>query len=159
VAHELVGAEADRLLLEPVVADLLHVLPGHDPARARDHGPVEGEEVRPGLVQVDADPQRARHLDLAHLVLEDLVALGALEGELHVLRGERIAVVELEPGPELEVVGLAVGAHRPRLGEARGHRLAGHGLHERVVHRPPGPGGRDEAGDLAGIEYAGELVT
>jgi hypothetical protein len=57
VAHEFVGAEADRVLLEAVVPDLLDVPPGHDPALARDHRAVEGHEVRPRLVQMDAHAQ------------------------------------------------------------------------------------------------------
>src|SRR4030095_12980120 len=46
-AHELVGPGADRRLLEAVVADLLDVLLGHDPARAGRGRTIEGHEIRP----------------------------------------------------------------------------------------------------------------
>src|SRR6266487_5039807 len=114
-AHELVRPEPDRVLLEAVEAHLLDILLRHDPARPRGKGSVIGHEVRKGLVQVEAHSIGAGDLDLLDLVLEDPGSLGAKEAELHVLGGERIAVVELEPLPELEVVDALVRADRPGL--------------------------------------------
>ena len=151
VAHELVRAQADGMLLEAVGTDLLDVLLGHDPARAADDRPVVAHEVGPRLVQREAHAGGRDDGDLLDLVVQQL-ALRAVEAELHVLRGERIAVVELEALAQLELVGPLVGAHRPGLGQARGHEVAGHRLHERVVHRVEEPERRELAHDLARIE-------
>src|SRR5439155_1401372 len=92
-ARDLVGPGTHRRLLEAVVADLLDVLPGHDPARAGGRGAVEGHEIGPGLLQVEAHPSRIHHLDLAHAVLEQLGggALVAVEAELDVVRRDGLA--------------------------------------------------------------------
>jgi hypothetical protein len=140
------------MLLEAVVPDLLNVFLRHHPAGAGGQCAVEGHEVGERLVQVEAHPVGIDNGDLAHLLLEQLRALRALEAELHVLSGEGIAVVELHPLAQLELVDALVGAHRPRLGQARGHEVARHGLHERVVDRVLHPEGRDLAQVLAGIE-------
>src|SRR5262249_13974486 len=50
-------------------------------------------------------------------------------------RCKGIAVVELEPGPELELVRLAVRALLPRLGEARPHLVWRIGADQSVVDR------------------------
>jgi hypothetical protein len=105
------------MLLEPVVAHALHVLLGHHPARPRHERAVEVHEVEPGVVQVESDPVRIHDDDLADLVVEDLRSLGAVEAELHVLGGERIAVVETQSLPQLELVDAPVGAHGPGLGQ------------------------------------------
>ena len=63
-----------------------------------------------------------------------------------------IAVVELHALPQLELVDALVRAHRPRLGQAGRHEVAGHGLDERVVQRIEHPERRDDTGDLARIE-------
>ena len=139
VADELVGPEADRVLLEAVGAHLLHVLLGDDPARAGRVGPVEGHEVGPRLVEMEAHAVGPGDLDVAHLLLQDLRALGAVEAEPHVLGGERVAVVELHALAQLELVHAPVRAHLPGLGQARGQEIAGHRLHERVVHRGEHP--------------------
>ena len=100
-----------------------------------------------------AHAEGADDLDVAHAVLEHLADLGPLEAELHVVRRERITVVELQSLAQLEVVDALVRAHRPRLREARRHEVAGHRLHERVVHRVEHPERCQEAaGDLARIE-------
>jgi hypothetical protein len=93
--------------------------------------------------------------DLARLLLEDLRALGPPEAELHVLGGERVAVVELQPLPELELVGALVRAHRPRLGQAGRQVVARHRLHERVVHGVHDPERGEHADDLGRIEPLG----
>ena len=153
VAHELVGPEPDRPLLEAVVADALDVLLRHDPAGARGQRAVESHEVGEGLVQVEAHPGGADNLHVAHAVLQNLADLGPLEAELHIIGGERVAVVELDALAQLELVDALIGAHRPRLGQARRHQIAWHRLHERVVQRVEDPERRDEAGGrLARVE-------
>src|SRR5207247_6533520 len=97
VAYESIGPEPDRLLLEAFVTDLLDVFLGHDPAGAGRQRSVEGHEIGEGLVELEPNPIGIDDRDLAHLLLEDLGSLGAMEAELHVLGGEWIAVVELQP--------------------------------------------------------------
>src|SRR5262249_3786500 len=87
------------------------------------------------------------HVRLQHLGPRALVAL---EAELHVVRGHGVAVVELEPGPQLELVGLAVGTLLPRLREARTHLVAGIRADEGVVDRVEHAEGRDAGGRRAG---------
>src|SRR5262249_4730395 len=100
-----------------------------------------------------ADTRGTHDLDVPHAVFEDLADLRALEAELHVFRRERIAVVELQTLAQLEVVRQPVPGHRPRLGEAGRHEIAGHRLHERIVQRVEHPERREKAaGDLARIE-------
>ena len=153
VAHELVGPEPDGLFLEALVADLLDVLPGHDPARAGRQRSVERHEVGERLVEMEAHARGADHLDLPHPVLEDLADLGPLEAELHVVGGEGVAVVELQALAQLELVDTLIRAHRPRLRQARRHEIARHRLHQRVVQGVEHPERREEArGDLARIE-------
>ena len=61
---EFVGAGADRRLLETVVADLLDVALGHDPARPGRRC-VEGQEIRPRLLQPEADVPGIGRFDLS----------------------------------------------------------------------------------------------
>src|SRR5207249_7808436 len=82
MAHELVGPEPDGMLLESLVADLLDILPRHDPAGAGQDRAVVRHEVGERLAQVEAQPRRPDDLDVAHAVLEDLAGLRALEAEL-----------------------------------------------------------------------------
>ncbi len=79
-------------------------------------------------------------------------ALVPLEGELHVLRGERIAVVEPHALAKHELVGEPVLRLRPRLGEAGRPGIARHRLHERVVERVQRQEGGDDARRLGGVE-------
>ena len=135
-AHHLVRPRADGRLLEPILAHLLHVLARHDPRGAGGGGPVEGHEVRPRLLQVKPDAARIDDLHVPHAILEQLGggALVALERELDVVRGHRVAVVELRVLAQDELVDEAVLRGRPGLGQARGVLPARHRLHERVVH-------------------------
>ena len=142
------------MLLEAVIAHPLDVLLRHDPARAADQRPVEGHEVGPRLVQVEAHPVGIDDRHLPDLVVEDLRSLGPLEAEPHVLGGERVAVVELQALAELELVDALIRAHRPRLGEAGRHQVAGHGFDERVVDGIEHPE-RGEARELSRIEPHG----
>ena len=120
VAHELVGAGADGLLLEAVRAHLLVVLLGHHPAGAGDvGGPEEDGEVEEGLLEDEADRAVVHDLDALGLLLED-VGLGAavvLVAELDVLRGDRVAVVELDPLAQRERGALRVRGDRELLGQ------------------------------------------
>jgi hypothetical protein len=137
VADEFVRAGADRVLLEPVVADFGQVLLGHDDTGGGGGGAVEGHEIGPRRLQVEAHGQRIDDFDLLDVILQGLRsrALVALEAELHVLGRQRVAVVKLQARAQLELVGQAVLALLPALGEARAHLLARIGAHERIVDR------------------------
>ena len=132
---EAVGAGADGRLLEAVLADLLDVLPRHDPRRGGGLRPVVGHEVGPRLAEPEADVSGIGRLDGGDPVLEGLGedAAIALEGELDVVGGDGLAGMELRALAEDELVDEPVGRHGPRLGQARRHRLARHRLDERVV--------------------------
>src|SRR3989442_2046364 len=101
MAHESVRPETDGVLLEAVVADLLDVLLGHDPASRRRKGPVEGHEVGPRLVELKAHAMRTDGHELAHLFPEDLRASRKLETQPHILRSEAVPIVEFHPTPQL----------------------------------------------------------
>src|SRR6059036_755964 len=100
VTHELEGPRADRLLLEAVRAHLLVVLLGHNPAGAGDVGGAEQDrEVEEWLLEDEADRAVVDDLNPIGLLLEHvgLRAPVVLVAELHVLRRDRLTVVELEP--------------------------------------------------------------
>ena len=158
VTHELVGAEADGVLLEALIAHPLDILLRHDPARAAHQRSVEGHEVGPRIVQVEAHPVGIDDRHLPDLVVEDLRSLGPVEAEPHVLGGERVAIVEFQSLAELEFIDALVRTHRPRLGEAGGHQVAGHGLDQRVVDGIEHPE-RGETADLSGSNHMGDSVT
>ena len=87
-------------------------------------------------------------------VLDHLVgrAAVALEGELHVLGGDGLAIVKPRPFAEDELVDETVLGDGPRLGQARRRRLAGHGFHHGVVQRIEHHEGRDHPDGVGGIE-------
>ena len=60
-------------------------------------------------------------------------AVIAFEGELHILCGDRLAVVELHALAQDEVIGQAVFRDRPGFRQAGRLRLARHPLRHRVV--------------------------
>ena len=155
-ADEPVGPGADRRFLEALVADFLDVLLRHDPARAGRGGAIERHEVGPRLAEHELDPARIDHLDVLDLVVEQLgrAALVALEGELDVLGGDGLAVVELGVLTQHEGVAGAVRRHRPRFGEARRGLSGRHRLHQRVVDRVEDLERRDGRFGLAWIEPA-----
>src|SRR5262245_64927165 len=100
------------MLPEAFVTDLREVLLGDDDAGPAGGRPVERHEIRPWLVEPEAHRERidGLHRADARLQLLGRRALVALEAELHVLAGDGIAVVELEPPSELELVSEPVGA-------------------------------------------------
>ena len=153
---ELVGARAHRRLLEALVAHLLHVLARHDPARAGGVG-VEGQEVGPGLLQADAHPPRIGGLHAGHALLQrlDRGAAVALQRELHVVRRDRVAVVEERALAEHELVHEPVLRDRPGFGQPRRPRLPGHGLHQSVVQGVEDHVGRDHPRGLRRVEPRG----
>src|SRR4029453_9354007 len=149
-----IGPESDRLPAEAVLADLLDVLLWNDPGGAGGRRRVEEQEVRPRPVEREPHAQRIDDVDRLHPVVQQLggSALVALEGELHVVGREWIAVVELETRAELELVDEPVRALLPRLREAGRHVVAGQRLDQRVVHRVQEDERRPDARRLGRIE-------
>src|SRR2546422_167954 len=72
LTHELVRAGTDRLGLEPVSADLLVVVLGHDPADAADAAVVEVHEVDERLLEVEYDRAVVHDLDVLELVVKEI---------------------------------------------------------------------------------------
>ena len=151
---EPVGPRAHGRPLEAVVADLLHVLLRHDPPRARGRRAVEGHEVGPRLLEAETDPVRIHHVDARDPRLEDPSprAPVALHRELDVLGRHRVAVVELHPLAQHELVDEVVRGDGPGLRQARGQGVPRHGLHERIVHGVEEHEGRDDPGRLRRVE-------
>ena len=131
---EFVRAGADRGFLEGVVTDLLNISFGHDPA-GPGRGRVEGQEVRPRVLQAEADMAGIRSFDRGDPRLQQIVGRTtiALERELHVLGRHRLAIVELRALAQHEIVAAPVFRGGHQLGEAWRQRLVGHGLYHRVV--------------------------
>ena len=109
------------MLLEALVAHVLHVLLQHDPRGTGRRRRVEREEVRPRLLQDEADAVRRGDLDRLDLLLEELGGGAAipLEAELDVVGRHRLAVVKHGALAQHELVPEAVGTLGPRLREAR----------------------------------------
>ena len=122
MARELVRPGADGLLLEAIRSDLLVVLLRHDPAGSRDVGGAEEDgEVEERLLEDEANRAVVHDLDALGFLLED-VGLGAavvLVAELHVLRSDWVAVVELDALAQGERGALGVGGDRGVLGQRR----------------------------------------
>ena len=155
-AHEPVRPRPDRRTPEAVLAHLLDILLRDDPRRAGSAGAVEGHEIRPGVLQVKAHAAGIDHLDLAHPLLEDGRgrAAIALEGEFHVLRRHRLAVVKARVLAQDELPHATVLRHGPRLGQAGRVEVRRHRLHEGVVERVEDHERRDLGVRLGGIEPA-----
>ena len=158
MADQLVGPGADRLLLEAVRAHLLVVFLGHHPAGGGHvGGPEEDGEVEEGLLEDEADRTVVDDLDALGLLLED-VGLGAavvLVTELDVLRGDRIAVMELGPLAQCERGALRVRGDREPLGQGGMiEELSALILDERVVDGREEVVGCGGAVVLLGVEPA-----
>ena len=125
-----------------------------DPSGSGGEAPVVGHEIGPGLLEPEAHAARVRHLDRGDPVLHRLRRRApiALEGELHVVGGDGLAVVELRALAQHELVDEAVLGQAPRLGQARRHGVAGHRLHHRVVQRVEHHVRRAGPGRLRGVE-------
>ena len=143
----------DRVLLETIVADLLDIFLRHDPARAAGVR-IKGQKVRPRFLQLEADMPLVRDLHRRDPLFQQGVggALVALERELDVLGGHRIAAMELGPRPDHEIIGEAVLRRRERLGQARRRHIARHRFHHAVMQRVQHHEGRDDAGGFSRIE-------
>ena len=117
---EFVGAGANGRLFEPVVADLLDVLLGHDPAGSSGRR-VKGQKIGPRRFEVEADVPRIGGFDIRHPVLHQRVrgAAVTLEREFDVLGSDRVAVVKFYPLAQHEIIGAPVLGRRERLGQAR----------------------------------------
>ena len=157
---EAVGPGADRRLLEAVLADLLDVLARNDPRRPGGRGRVERHEVRPRLLEPEADAPGIDRLDRGHPLLQRLRgdAPVALERELHVVGGDGLAVVELRPLPQHELVDEPVRRRGPGLGQAGRHVLARQRLHEGIVQGVQEQEGRDQARRLGRLVERGRRV-
>src|SRR5260370_27389429 len=86
-------------------ANLLDVLLGHDPRRARRGGGVEHQEVGPRRVQDEADAMGIDDVHGLHAVVQELGRRPsiALEAEPHVFRRKGVAVVEPATLAQLEL--------------------------------------------------------
>jgi hypothetical protein len=138
VADEFVRAETDRVFFEPVVANLLHIVLGDDPAGGADQRAVVGHEIGPRLIQHKLHAVRIDNPYFLYLLVQ-LCPLRAAEAELDVFGGKGIAVVEFHPLAQIEFIDALILAHGPGFGEARRHALAGHRLHQRIVQRVQNP--------------------
>src|SRR5262245_52134085 len=115
MAHEPVRAGPDRVFSESVVTHPSRVLLRHDDASGGGGGPVEGHEIRPRLPEDESHGDRIADLYLADVQRQLLGPRTSVpfKAELHIVRGDRVAVVKLEPPPQLELVGEAIRALRP----------------------------------------------
>ena len=122
---ELPGAAADRLVAEALGAHRLDVLLRHDRAFHEDRPGEARRELRDDSPGVNAHGEIVDDLDPVDRPLERRGARGdglrghdPLEAELHVVRGEGVAVVEALALAEVEGPALAVGRELPALGDA-----------------------------------------
>ena len=156
LTHELVRAGADRLRLEPVAADLLVVVLGHDPPDAADPTVVEVHEVDERLLEVEHDRPVVQDLDVLELVVKELRvgALIVLVGPLHVRARQRLSVVELEARAQPERRPPEVRGYLGVLGQRIGDISIVHRLDQRVVNQVVVHLHRDGVGVLERIEPA-----
>ena len=103
-AHELVGPGADGRLAKALLANVSKYLCGTTHPALADERAVEAGKSGHGSLKTNFTRSGAA-LDLLDLVLQDLRRASpvALEGEFHVVRGDRIAVVELRVGAQREL--------------------------------------------------------
>src|SRR5882672_2996191 len=117
MAHELIRAHTDRMLFEAVLPHLLQVFLGHDYPRCGRRGAIEGHEVGPGLMHMEAHRAGIYHLNVFDLCLEFRRAdpFVACEAKDNILSSTGITVVELQTRAQLELVRQAVWTFTPRL--------------------------------------------
>src|SRR5690242_3812447 len=92
---------------------------------------------RPRLLENESHRERIHDFNLSDTLIQFLRASAfvPLKAELHVLRRDGVAVVKLEPTAQLELVGDAIRALRPRLRQTVAHLLSRQRAHERIVER------------------------
>ena len=124
------------MLLEAGVADLFDIFLRNDPPGAAG-ARIEGQKIGPRLFELEADMLWVGGFDSRDPVLDQVMggAAIALERELDVLGGDRLAIVEFDAITQHEVAGQSVLRHRPRLGETWRLDVARHRLHHGVVQR------------------------
>src|SRR6185503_17146727 len=155
--NEAIGTEADRLTLPAFLPDLFDVLPGGDPRSAGRRRRVEDQEVGPGRVQHEPHPVLVGNLHGLYSLVKQLArdAPVTLEGKLHIVGREGIAIVKLEALAELELVYEPVRAFPPRLRQTRRHVVTWQGLGQGVVQRVQELEQGAEDRGLRGIEKRG----
>src|SRR5262249_17502400 len=101
--------------LEAVLADLLDILLGDDPTRARGRRTVERHEIRPRVLQAEAHAHRIHYVDRDDAVLEKRRGRTPIpvEAELDVLGRDRVTVVKADAVSEYELVDEAIGRAGP----------------------------------------------
>lgn len=136
VFRQLVGARADGRVLEAFFAHAFHVGLGQHPGHTAGRRAEQGQEVGPGLAQLIADGQRIDHHRLGHELADQFLvrARVAVERELGILGGQRIAVLELEPLAQLEGIAQPVLGRFHAFGKAEAGRLALDRADQRVMH-------------------------
>ena len=99
MADELVRPHTDWMLFEAVLPNLLQVFLGHDYPCCGRGGAIEGHEVRPGLMQMEAHCAGVYRLNVFDLCLEFRSAnpFVAREAKDHVLNSTGITVVKFQP--------------------------------------------------------------
>src|SRR5215467_3127384 len=122
MADELVGTQADGMLLKPRLTHLFQIALGHYEPGGRGRGPIEGQEVRPGRVQLEADRAGIRHLHATDGGVEGLRPRAAIacKAELDVLGRTGVAVVKAQARTEGKSIGQPIWALAPGLGKAGG---------------------------------------
>src|SRR5262249_46783700 len=121
---------------------------------------IEGQKIRPGFMQLEAEMMRRDDLDRLDLFFQVGCpgALVALEAVFDILGGEGVAVMKLHPLSQLKVIYQAVRALTPLRGEAGGHGIVGHGFHQGIVHGVQKHIRRDDARGLGRIKPGGRNV-
>jgi hypothetical protein len=104
-ADEFVGSGADRVLLEPVIADFGQIFPGHDDPGGAGGGAVERHEVGPRLLQMETHHQRIDDLDLAALKPGSAFQLNDERIERAVLMIRRAEIAQPRVGFGSDVLG------------------------------------------------------
>src|SRR5215475_859058 len=92
------------MLREPGVADLFDVFLRNDPPSATG-ARIKGQKVGPRLLKLETDMSGIGCFDQRHLILDQplIGATVALERELDVLGGDRLAIMEFDAITQHEV--------------------------------------------------------
>src|SRR5262249_29931681 len=130
-----VGTQADGMLLKPRLAHLFQIALGHYEPGGRGRGPIEGQEVRPGRVELEADREGIEHLHGSDGGVEGLRPRAAIacKAELDVLGRTGVAVVKAQARTEGKSIGEPIWALAPRLGKAGAQPAPRQGTDEGIV--------------------------